>query len=458
MSRGDFPVLRTHSQTGMSPATKADIASNIIEKGEAVELFQKQFPVFVTLPKLLALPNETEAKDDLRHFFDGLSLKERTRLEIIERESILDHTLNQHLAKTFDKSDDEPDTTHEKLITILDNLDSPSAGIQLSEDAQTIERLLPNNFFRYQLLKSIYENGKEHELLSSLNVSHQLQVDMRMKRMIAGILFSIICCLGGIAALAIFIKILVSKPASQFENLLYGCTLKQVYCVGLALNVICTLMTIPVVVVMTTAPSPAEFLKNFAAEVSFAQSAVTLGILLSCTTFIVCNPLKVNIFDVLRQLFTGNWMRSLITAIGAFCMLKVLAVLYYYVVSLLFHTAPEFNNPIDEQIANLVIYPNGVNAVLLWLYAAILAPFTEEFAFRGLLYTALRKKVGFYYATLISAIIFAAIHLDLNSFIPILAIGIVLAVIFERTKSLQACFLLHLLWNTSFLVESCLLK
>jgi len=73
-------------------------------------------------------------------------------------------------------------------------------------------------------------------------------------------------------------------------------------------------------------------------------------------------------------------------------MLKVLAVLYYYVVSLLFHTAPEFNNPIDEQIANLVIYPNGVNAVLLWLYAAILAPFTEEFAFRGLLYTALRKK------------------------------------------------------------------
>jgi membrane protease YdiL (CAAX protease family) len=106
----------------------------------------------------------------------------------------------------------------------------------------------------------------------------------------------------------------------------------------------------------------------------------------------------------------------------------------------------EFENP---QVAALTD-PSGfswLNFGLVFFVGAILAPIVEELLFRGLLYQWLRGRAGVAAAVLLSAALFAVVH-----FIPLLipalfAVGIILALVFEWTKSLWITITLHFFQN-----------
>jgi uncharacterized protein len=73
----------------------------------------------------------------------------------------------------------------------------------------------------------------------------------------------------------------------------------------------------------------------------------------------------------------------------------------------------------------------------------LLTPIAEELLFRGVLYQALRRTMPVGSAVLLSAVIFAAMHLSLVFFIPFTVMGVVLAVVYERSGSLIPTILLH---------------
>src|SRR4051812_5941460 len=97
------------------------------------------------------------------------------------------------------------------------------------------------------------------------------------------------------------------------------------------------------------------------------------------------------------------------------------------------------------------------------LFGILVAPFAEEFYFRGLLYPALQRRIGTLASVLITAVLFALMHASqlANSLGPVLilfSVGILLTVVRARTGSLAAPFLVHIAYNSTLFLGSILLR
>ncbi|MFM2304379.1 MAG: hypothetical protein RLZZ135_1789, partial [Cyanobacteriota bacterium] len=95
--------------------------------------------------------------------------------------------------------------------------------------------------------------------------------------------------------------------------------------------------------------------------------------------------------------------------------------------------------------------------LLFFLTAAVAAPIFEEYLFRGFLLPSLTRYVPVWGAISISALLFGVAHLSLSEILPLTTLGIILGVVYVRTRSLLASMLLHSLWNSSTLVSLYLL-
>lgn len=86
---------------------------------------------------------------------------------------------------------------------------------------------------------------------------------------------------------------------------------------------------------------------------------------------------------------------------------------------------------------------------LALVQAAVLAPLAEEFLYRGVLMTSLLKGFGVVGAIVLSSAIFASMHLPLEpqAFLPLFFLGMGLAYVAYRTRSLVAPIVMHALFN-----------
>ena len=82
-----------------------------------------------------------------------------------------------------------------------------------------------------------------------------------------------------------------------------------------------------------------------------------------------------------------------------------------------------------------------------FLVGILFAPFVEEIFFRGFVFQGFRQKYGWVSAMLLSALIFAAAHLDPVALIPTFVLGLVLAYLYHRSNSLWPGIILHFLVN-----------
>lgn len=92
---------------------------------------------------------------------------------------------------------------------------------------------------------------------------------------------------------------------------------------------------------------------------------------------------------------------------------------------------------------------HSIGQLVLNLVAVALIPaFVEELYFRGALQSNLKAWSGSYItAILVTAIIFSAFHFSYFGFLSRMALGIILGFIFEYTKSIWLCILLHFINN-----------
>jgi membrane protease YdiL (CAAX protease family) len=87
-------------------------------------------------------------------------------------------------------------------------------------------------------------------------------------------------------------------------------------------------------------------------------------------------------------------------------------------------------------------------AVVTGLFVVGVAPFVEEFFFRGFLYQALRNSWGPLLGALVSAFLFSLIHFAPDKFVPLFILGVALAMLFEKTGSIWPCIMLHAINNS----------
>lgn len=84
------------------------------------------------------------------------------------------------------------------------------------------------------------------------------------------------------------------------------------------------------------------------------------------------------------------------------------------------------------------------------IYTVLIAPVCEETIFRGLVLTIFDGKLPKWLGILISALVFALIHLPSPiAFIYTLTLGVVLGFVRYRTKSLVPCVLAHIIFNAT---------
>lgn len=89
-----------------------------------------------------------------------------------------------------------------------------------------------------------------------------------------------------------------------------------------------------------------------------------------------------------------------------------------------------------------------VALLIFFLTAAVAAPIFEETLFRGFLLPSLTRYFPVWGAIGLSALIFALAHLSLSEVLPLTTLGIVLGIIYTRSRGLLASMLLHSLWNS----------
>ena len=85
------------------------------------------------------------------------------------------------------------------------------------------------------------------------------------------------------------------------------------------------------------------------------------------------------------------------------------------------------------------------------MLAGVVGPLAEELFFRGVLYGALRQRNSRIVSMLISGAVFALVHTNHVGFLPILALGSLLAFVYERTGSLLAPIAIHIVHNSLLL-------
>ena len=96
---------------------------------------------------------------------------------------------------------------------------------------------------------------------------------------------------------------------------------------------------------------------------------------------------------------------------------------------------------------------DSIALLLFFLTAAVAAPLFEEFLFRGFLLPSLTRYVPVWAAIGISGLLFGIAHLSLSEIVPLTTLGIILGIVYVRTRNLLAPMLLHSLWNSTTLIS-----
>jgi uncharacterized protein len=108
-------------------------------------------------------------------------------------------------------------------------------------------------------------------------------------------------------------------------------------------------------------------------------------------------------------------------------------------------------DPVEQDLLNEVL-AGGRGTVLALFVAVIMAPLVEETLFRGVLFQALRRRLGLWPGALLSALVFTVIHVEIVFSQPValaglFSLGVFLAWAFHRTGSLLVPILGHAVFN-----------
>ena len=109
-----------------------------------------------------------------------------------------------------------------------------------------------------------------------------------------------------------------------------------------------------------------------------------------------------------------------------------------------------FQNLLDDSLQAIINKP--VEAIIA---VAILPAIIEEFLFRGMIYRGIANKSNKKIAIIISALLFAFLHMNFNQMCYAFVMGLVFAVVIYLTDNLSVSILLHMLFNAFTVIITC---
>ena len=105
----------------------------------------------------------------------------------------------------------------------------------------------------------------------------------------------------------------------------------------------------------------------------------------------------------------------------------------------------ELKDVTSKIVAERLLKDNAGPAMLitLLLVAGVMAPLSEELFFRGFLYNAAKHRLGIVPGIILSALVFALVHIGPLAVIGIIPMGVLLALAYEKSGSLWVPIMMH---------------
>jgi membrane protease YdiL (CAAX protease family) len=142
---------------------------------------------------------------------------------------------------------------------------------------------------------------------------------------------------------------------------------------------------------------------------------------------------------------------ALLTAIG-FILVVLPVVLLLQDASI--HTLEKLGWPPEDQAAVKLLTDAKSRWVTVYLgvFAVVIAPVAEEFIFRGMLFPFVKQLGWPRLAWFGTSFLFALIHLNAPTFVPLFVFALALTWLYDRTDNLLAPITAHALFNATNLV------
>lgn len=142
-----------------------------------------------------------------------------------------------------------------------------------------------------------------------------------------------------------------------------------------------------------------------------------------------------------------NLGKNVLWGIAGYCasvpLLWIAGVLWSLTLRALF---PNVETPVNT-VVPYTLSGNSTVLLIVFMMGVVLAPIFEETFFRGMLYRAIRIRLGITASVLLTSAAFAFIHPFPGSFLPIFALGSVFALLVETRRSIVPAMVAHALNN-----------
>ncbi len=102
-------------------------------------------------------------------------------------------------------------------------------------------------------------------------------------------------------------------------------------------------------------------------------------------------------------------------------------------------------DPGSENTASLVTIAEAVPLAIVSI--VLFGPILEELVFRRVLFGSLNQTTNFFFATAISALVFALIHFDFTHLLLYFTTGLILAFLYQKTKRIITPIIAHICLN-----------
>lgn len=326
----------------------------------------------------------------------------------------------------------------------------PCGASELSADLKALETM-PKGWYRENAILALYKSASDSKAYQKYQDSLEASMADSFRSGIVIAFFAFSCGFVGVIVLLVQLGSLSRKEAKELsdeERIGLKLSFKEVYLVFTGW------LSSQIVLVTLLKLLPAGMLslgKDPLSMASFSFFSYILSMLPAVLLiyFIALRPHGLKPVAALKiRMKTGSLgpFRILLGGVLSWCAIIPMVVLSSIISSALGLAGSD--NAILPQIAKIASSGNLLAIFVLYFTGACLAPFFEEIIFRGFLYSYLRLKIGVFPAILASSACFALIHFDKGGIVTLFAIGPVLAVAFERSRSLVPPMLAHGLWNT----------
>ncbi|ADI63930.1 type II CAAX endopeptidase family protein [Trichormus azollae] len=329
-----------------------------------------------------------------------------------------------------------------------------SKSPQLLPNAQQLVQKNLEGWFRFTALIQLYQLQQREYILADVKAGQQAAAsDAMCKLAIIATIPSLTAFIGIILLVALIIQLLLKGKESilganadnRWSTPWDVETILQVFVLGFFLM---GQLFIPVFFSLIPISRSSSNVRVQAFSVLVSYLLVALGAL-SVLYYSIKRyfPLPQGWF---RFRFQSNWF---LWGLGGYCTALPIVV----IVSLINQQLWQGQGGSNPLLQLALESRDNIALGIFFFTAGIAAPFFEEFLFRGFLLPSLTRYVPVWGAIGASSLLFAAAHLSLSEILPLTALGIVLGIIYTRSRNLLAPMLLHSLWNSGTLLSLFLL-